>query len=195
MADRDAAARERVLDAAEKLFYSRGVQAVGMDAVRNTSGVSLKRLYQLFPSKEALVLEFLRQRDARWLRVLAEHVEARSAPEERIAAVFDWLYEWFSEPDYRGCAFVNAFGEMSAVSPDVAARARHHKRAFHGYLAQLVTAAGQPVELADQLALLAEGAIVTAAVLGTPEPALRARDAACVLTRAAGPGTAAVGRR
>ncbi len=52
----------------------------------------------------------------------------RPAPEERIAAVFDWLHEWFSEPDYRGCAFINAFGEMGAVSPEVAARARHHTR-------------------------------------------------------------------
>ncbi|MFE6931078.1 helix-turn-helix domain-containing protein, partial [Streptomyces sp. NPDC057699] len=55
-----------MLDAAQELFYGRGVQAVGMDAVRSASGVSLKRLYQLFPSKDALVLEFLRQRDVRW---------------------------------------------------------------------------------------------------------------------------------
>lgn len=69
------AARERVLDAAQELFYGRGVQAVGMDAVRSASGVSLKRLYQLFPSKDALVLEFLRQRDVRWRLRLADHVE------------------------------------------------------------------------------------------------------------------------
>ncbi|MEV1023167.1 TetR/AcrR family transcriptional regulator [Streptomyces sp. NPDC050264] len=184
MVDRDEAVRERVLDAAQKLFYGRGIQAVGMDAVRNASGVSLKRLYQLFPSKEALVLQFLRQRDARWRQTLTDHVEAQPAPEERITAVFDWLHKWFSEPGYRGCAFINSFGEMGAVSPDVAAQARHHKRAFHDYLAQLVTAAGRPAELADQLALLAEGAITTAAVFGTPEPAHQARAAARLLMHA-----------
>ncbi|MEV0057850.1 helix-turn-helix domain-containing protein, partial [Saccharopolyspora shandongensis] len=101
-------ARERVLEAAAELFYARGIQAVGMDAVRNASGVSLKRLYQLFPSKEALVLEFLKQRDARWRRALADYVDTRATPDERIFAVFDWLYKWFSEPDYRGCAFINS---------------------------------------------------------------------------------------
>ncbi|MER6948254.1 TetR/AcrR family transcriptional regulator [Nonomuraea sp. NPDC000554] len=177
-------ARERVLEAAEELFYSQGIQAVGMDAVRNASGVSLKRLYQLFPSKEALVLEFLQQRDARWQRALADYVGAQSTPEERIAAVFDWLYKWFSEPDYRGCAFINSFGELGAVAPEVAEQARQHKQAFRDYLADLVTACGRPAELADQLALLAEGAITTAAIFGTPEPAHQARDAARLLMHA-----------
>ncbi|MFJ9426371.1 TetR/AcrR family transcriptional regulator [Streptomyces sp. NPDC101249] len=174
-------ARERVLEAAGELFYARGVQAVGMDAVRGGSGVSLKRLYQLFPSKEALVLAYLRQRDARWRRALAEHVDTRAAPEEKIVAVFDWLHRWFSEPGFRGCAFVNSFGELGATSAEVAEEARHHKQAFHDYLTGLVTASGRPAALADQLALLAEGAITTAAISGTPEPADRARDAARLL--------------
>nr|WSS64773.1 TetR/AcrR family transcriptional regulator [Streptomyces sp. NBC_01177] len=196
MTDREEAARERVLDvarelvldAAQELFYGRGVQAVGMDAVRSASGVSLKRLYQLFPSKDALVLEFLRQRDVRWRLRLTGHVEAQPTPDERITAVFDWLHGWFSEPDYRGCAFINTFGEMGAVSSEVAAEAQHHKKAFHDYLARLVAAAGRPDALAGQLALLAEGAMVTAAISGTPEPARQARDAARLLMQAH-PGT------
>ncbi|NEW76643.1 TetR/AcrR family transcriptional regulator [Streptomyces rhizosphaericus] len=180
MLDRESA-REHVLEAAEELFYGRGIQTVGMDAVRDASGVSLKRLYQLFPSKEELVLEFLRQRDARWQRALADYADARPTPEERITAVFDWLYTWFSEPDYRGCAFINSFGELGAVSHEVAEQARHHKKIFHDYLAGLVAAAGHPAELADRLALLAEGAIITAAIFGTPEPAHQARDAARLL--------------
>ncbi|MEV0702850.1 TetR/AcrR family transcriptional regulator [Saccharopolyspora sp. NPDC050389] len=183
MLDQDMA-RERVLEAAEELFYARGIQAVGMDAVRNASGVSLKRLYQLFPSKEALVLEFLKQRDSRWRRALADYVDEGATPDERIFAVFDWLYKWFSERDYRGCAFINSFGELGAVSADVAEQARHHKKAFRDYLAGLVTASGRPVELAEHLALLAEGAITTAAISGTPEPAHQARDAARLLMRA-----------
>lgn len=183
MLDQDAA-RERVLAAAEGLFYGRGIQAVGMDAVRAASGVSLKRLYQLFPSKEDLVLSFLQQRDSRWLRNLAAAVEEHTDPRERIAAVFDWLYAWFSEPDYRGCAFINSFGELGGISPAVAEQARHHKREFHTYLAELVSAAGHSTELAEYLALLAEGAIVNSAIFGTPEPATRARQAALALTQA-----------
>lgn len=182
----ETAARVRALDAAEELFYGRGIQTVGMDAVRGVSGVSLKRLYQLFPSKDQLVIEFLRQRDSRWQGALETHVNTRSDPHERLAAVFDWLYGWFSEPGYRGCAFINSFGELGAISSGVAEQARHHKKAFHDYLTGLVTDAGGAAEVAQQIALLAEGAIVTSAIFGAPEAAHRARDAALALTRSAG---------
>lgn len=184
MLDEDTA-RERVLGAAEELFYGRGIQAVGMDAVRSASGVSLKRLYQMFGSKEDLVVSFLHERDSRWLRALVAHVETHTDPRERITAVFDWLYAWFSEPGYRGCAFINSFGELGGISPAVAEQARHHKREFHTYLASLVDAAGFPAELAEHLALLAEGAIVTSAIFGSPEPATHARRATLALMRAA----------
>ncbi|GGJ59014.1 TetR/AcrR family transcriptional regulator [Streptomyces brasiliensis] len=174
-------AQEQALRATEGLFYARGIQAVGMDAVRTASGLPFKRLYQLFPSKEALVLEFLHRRDAQWRQALADYVGGHTTPDERVIAVFDWLHQWFSEPDYRGCAFINSFGEMGGISAEVAEQARHHKEAFHGYLTALVTASGRPAELADQLALLAEGAIVTAAISGAPEPAWQARSAARLL--------------
>lgn len=176
-------ARDRVLDAAADLFYSRGIQAVGIDAVRSASGVSLKRLYQMFPSKDALLIEFLRRRDSRWQQALEAQVNMRTDPHERVVAVFDWLYGWFSEPGYRGCAFINAFGELGAISPGVAEQARRHKKAFHDYLTGLVDDAGCPAELAQQIALLAEGAIVTSAIFDTPEAAHRARDAAAALMR------------
>lgn len=183
MLDPDAA-RERVLAAAEELFYARGIQAVGMDAVRTASGVSLKRLYQMFPSKEDLVVSFLQQRDSRWLGRLTAAVQSHTDPRERITAVYDWLYAWFSEPDYRGCAFINSFGELGGISPAVADQARHHKREFHAYLAELTSAAGYPDELAEHLALLAEGAIVNSSIFDTPEPATRARQAALTLMQA-----------
>ncbi|MGX8909776.1 TetR/AcrR family transcriptional regulator [Streptomyces netropsis] len=185
MATEAATPEARVLDAAGTLFYGRGLQAVGMDAIRAASGVSLKRLYQLYPSKDSLVEAYLRRRDARWRDALARYADARPAGAERVLAVFDWLHQWFEEPDFRGCAFVNSFGELGAGSKTVAAVARAHKDAFRRYLAGLVTGAGAPAALADQLALLAEGAIVTAAISGDAEPALRAREAARVLLEAA----------
>ncbi|MDQ1034395.1 AcrR family transcriptional regulator [Streptomyces sp. V3I8] len=181
-------ARERVLDAAEALFYGRGIQSVGMDDVRGASGVSLKRLYQLFPAKEHLVVAYLERRDVRWRRRLAEYVERHEDARERIPAVFAWLERWFGEPDFRGCAWINSYGELGAVSEPVAEQVRRHKRAFGEYLAGLVRDAGLPPDLAGQLQLLAEGAMVTAAIGRSPEPAARAGRAARVL---AGPyGTA-----
>ncbi|MFJ2774862.1 TetR/AcrR family transcriptional regulator [Streptomyces sp. NPDC087300] len=180
-----AAAETRLLDTAERLFYERGIQAVGMDQVRTASGVSLKRLYQVFPSKSALVLACLERRDRRWRERLAAYVDGTAgAAGERVLAVYDWLYAWFAEPDFRGCAFINSFGELGAVDPAVADTVRAHKAAFGAYLADLVAAAGAPEETVGPLVLLAEGAMTTAAISGSPEPARQARLGAARLLAA-----------
>ena len=181
-----AVAREQALDAAEKLFYGRGIQSVGMDDVRGTSGVSLKRLYQLFPAKEQLVEAYLERRDERWRGRLAAYVEAHEDPRRRILAVFDWLELWFGEDDFRGCAWINAYGELGATSARVLTQVGAHKRAFRDYLGSLVSAAELPAVLAGQLYLLAEGAMVTAGIARSTEPAGQARAAAEVLLEAAG---------
>ncbi|MFE1770110.1 TetR/AcrR family transcriptional regulator [Streptomyces sp. NPDC059008] len=176
-----AQARTRILDAAEKLFYDRGIQAVGMDELRTAAGVSLKRLYQCFPAKHDLVEAYLRRRDERWRADLAGYVtEHADDPANRPLAVFDWLHDWFSAPDFRGCAFINAFGELGAVSDGVGQVAREHKRALLSYLTGLLqdVPVRQPAPLAGQLALLVDGAITAAAVSGEPDAARHARTAA-----------------
>ncbi|MEU5952259.1 TetR/AcrR family transcriptional regulator [Streptomyces sp. NPDC047525] len=182
-----AEAEARLLDAAEELFYGRGIQAVGMDQVRAASGVSLKRLYQVYPSKSELVLACLERRDRRWRTRLAEYAESVPGGVERVLAVYDWLYEWFSEPDFRGCAFINSFGELGAADPAVADTVRAHKRAFHDYMAGLVAAAGESGQTVGPLVLLAEGAMTTAAITGSPEPARQARLGAAQLLAARQP--------
>jgi AcrR family transcriptional regulator len=178
-------ARERVVQAADQLFYAHGVQSVGMDAVRNEAGVSLKRIYSLFPSKDDLVVAVLRHRTAQWDAGIASNAERAATARDKILAVFDFLDAWFRESDFRGCAFINVFGEMSAGSANVGRAVREQKEAFQTYLAGLVRDAGAPPELAPQLAILAEGAQTTAAISGRPEAALHARAAAATLLDAA----------
>ncbi|WP_399122928.1 TetR/AcrR family transcriptional regulator [Streptomyces sp. N2A] len=188
-----------------------------MDELRAAAGVSLKRLYQCFPAKQDLVEAYLRRRDARWRAALAEYVDAHGeGPEGRVLAVFDWLAEWFAEPGFRGCAFLNSFGELGATSEEVARAAREHKRALVSYLGGLVSGlpgdlpsdqssdlssgrlssglrnglpSGLPVPqrslLAGQLALLVDGAISAAAVVGEAGAARQARAAAEILLAAA----------
>ncbi|MGW8556329.1 TetR/AcrR family transcriptional regulator [Streptomyces tubercidicus] len=194
-------ARTRILDAAEKLFYDRGIQSVGMDELRTAAGVSLKRLYQCFPAKQDLVEAYLRRRDTRWRAALAEYVDAHAdvyadGPAARPLAVFDWLYRWFSGSGFRGCAFINAFGELGATSDGVSRAAREHKGALLSYLTELARGVPvpQPEAVAGQLALLVDGAITTAAITRDPDAARRARAAAETLLRAAGVGAAAGAR-
>ncbi|MFF4081293.1 TetR/AcrR family transcriptional regulator [Streptomyces sp. NPDC001777] len=171
--------REALLAAAEALFYERGVQAVGMDAVRAAAGLSLKRIYALFATKEDLVVAVLRRRDRRWLTDLAEYVERREDPRERVLSLFDWLERWFAEPGFRGCAWVNVHGELGSSSPAVLAEVRAHKKAFHDRITAWVGAATDAP--AGPVCLLAEGAIVTASVTGDPRAARAARTAAGTL--------------
>ncbi len=173
--------RAHVLETADRLFYGRGVQAVGMDELRREAGVSLKRLYTLFPSKEEIVLAVLERRHRAWEDGVREHLGRAGSSRARLLAVYDYLADWFAEDSFRGCGFINAFGELGTVSPRVAEAARRHKRAFQDQVAALVEAAGGPPELGPQLCILAEGAQTTAAIAGTPEAARQARRAAEVL--------------
>lgn len=184
----DETARAVVLDAADRLFYEHGIRGVGMDQVRDDSGVSLKRLYKMFPAKEQLAAAVLRRREQSFQRALAAHVATLPDARAGLLGVFDFLYDWFIEPDFRGCPFINAFGEMSAVSAPVAAAVTDQKRAFHALLADLAERAGAPRTLAEQLFILANGAMVAAAVLRSPEPARQARRAAEILLDDVTPG-------
>jgi AcrR family transcriptional regulator len=183
---RDETQRKQVLDAADRLYYTRGIQSVGMDALRTEAGVPLKRLYQLFGSKDAVVAEVLRRRSARWETGLAAAVAAAGSPRDRLLAVYDHLAGWFGDADFHGCIFINSFGELGGCSPEVAELVREHKAGFQAYVAELVAAVGGPPALAAQLAILAEGAQTTAALAGTPEAAAQARAAAETLIAAAG---------
>jgi AcrR family transcriptional regulator len=174
-------AEDRVLDAAGSLFYARGVHAVGMDDVRDAAGVSLKRLYQLFPNKETLVTAYLQRRDVWWRARLSDHVAREDDPRRRPLAVFDWMDGWFHEPDYRGCAWINCYGELGATSDPIALEARTHKEGFRAFLRGLCVDAGLPAETGDHLLLLAEGAIVTSALTGDLDAAVTARTAASKL--------------
>ncbi|WP_227980547.1 TetR/AcrR family transcriptional regulator [Nocardia spumae] len=180
--ERKAADREALLDAVEELVYANGVRAVGMDRIRELSGLSLKQIYALFPTKEDLVVAMLRRRDRRWLGELTDHVEQVSDPTGRVLAIFDWLREFFAAPGFRGCAWINIHGELGAESPAVLDEVRAHKAAFRTAITTWVAATG--TDAAEAIYLLAEGALVTAGITGDADTASRAKAAAAlILTR------------
>lgn len=174
----DGTARARVLDTANELFYQRGIQAVSMDTLRNASGISLKRLYRLFPSKDAIVEEVLHATHATWTSWISAATAGIDDPRDQLLAVYDMLARWFSQDGFRGCFFINSFGELGAVNARVAEIVRAHKAEFQDTVGALVTEAGAPPSLGAELSILAEGAQTTAAIAGSTEPAKHARHAA-----------------
>lgn len=173
--------REQVIRAADELFNAHGVHAVGMDKVRDAAGVSLKRIYSLFPSKEALILAVLEDRSRQWNAGIATCTEGLSTPREKLLAIFDFLLGWFGTDEFRGCAFINAYGELGGELPSVAEAVRKQKGDFQDYVSGLVAELGGPPHLAAQLSILAEGAQTTAAIAGTAQAAEDARNAAEIL--------------
>ncbi|ROR80245.1 transcriptional regulator, TetR family [Plantibacter flavus] len=180
-----ASVRDIIIDAADRLYYAKGIQSVGMDELRSAAGVSLKRLYSEFPSKEDIALAVMERRHELWTTGVSALVDDAETPRDRLLAIYDYLAGWFSDDSFRGCGFINAFGELGGVSPAVATITREHKASFQDYVADLVADAGAPASLAPQLAILAEGAQTTAAITGSPEAALHARRAAETLIDAA----------
>ncbi|MEU5991411.1 TetR/AcrR family transcriptional regulator [Spirillospora sp. NPDC047418] len=180
--------RRALLDAAEDLFYRQGIQAVGMDDLRSAAGLPLKRIYRLFPTKEALIVAMLERRDLRWRGDLAAHLDTVPDPRERVLALFDWLGAWFAEPGFRGCAWVNAHGELGPTAPAITEAARSHKRAFHAQVTALVNPVAPSAT--ESIYLLAEGAIVVAGIHNDPAAAARARAGTRALLDAAGSGRA-----
>lgn len=177
----------RVLEAAGDLFYEHGVQAVGMDRIRDASGLSLKRLYQCYPSKAALVEAFLRHRDRVARMALGQHVAPYPPGEERVLAVFDWLLAWTSQLGFRGCVFNNIFGELGGDHQGVVSAVRDHKAALRRFFRELVQDVDvkDPESVTDQLVVQFNGAITVAAVCGDPQAAAHAGRAAQALLAAA----------
>ncbi|NDK88527.1 TetR/AcrR family transcriptional regulator [Gordonia desulfuricans] len=177
--------REQVVEAADRLFNAYGVRGVGMDRVRDEAGVSLKKLYSVVDSKEDLVLAVLANRSRQWARGIDAAAARVDGPREKLLAIFDFLLDWFADDEFRGCAFINAFGELGGQMPAVVEAVRQQKADFQRYVARLADELGAAPSLAPQLSLLAEGAQTTAAIAGGVDAARDARAAAEVLIEAA----------
>lgn len=179
----------KVLDAAARLFYERGITAVGVDLIAGEAGVTKKTLYDRFGSKEALVEAYLRERDVRWRRRLTERTAAdgTASAYERLLGTFDALEEWMRRESPRGCGFVNAAAEL----PDPLHPGRQvitgQKRWLRGHLRGLCAEAGaeDADRLAGELVLLHEGATVLSGLDAVADPVAAARSLArCALDRA-----------
>lgn len=173
-------AGERLVKAAEELFYAEGIRAVGVERLLDAAGIGRASFYRHFTSKDELVVEVLRAQDRRWRQWLQEAVIRHGGGP---LAVFDALAERVAATNFRGCASINAMVELAdphSAGHEVAAG---HKRAVIDYLDGLLRAAGRTdhAELAEQFMLLVDGAIVAALRERNAAPARRAKSMAGAL--------------
>jgi len=172
---------ERILETADRLFYLRGIRAVGVDTIAAEIGISKRTLYNHFPSKDELIAAYLARR-------FRQPPSSDKPPAEQILGTFDSLERRFASKDFRGCPFVNAVAELGAEDRAVKKIAIAFKESrrlwFRDLLMRLEVA--DPDHLATQLTLLVDGAIAQDMVRDDPSMARAAKEAARVLLANAG---------
>ncbi|MGA4846942.1 TetR/AcrR family transcriptional regulator [Streptomyces sp. G5(2025)] len=170
-------AARRALDAAGRLFYERGIHAVGVDLIAAEAGVTKKTLYDRFGAKEQIVVEYLADRDERWKAFLAGYLEAAPTPRARILAVFDASRDWAADRSAKGCGMVNAHAEISDAAhpayPVIIGQKAWMLALFTG-LAREVSPDGAE-RLARTLMLLHEGGLVAHGLRVFPDALDQAR--------------------
>ena len=179
-------ARERLLAAADELFYQGGVHTVGIDRVIERAGVAKATLYSAFGSKEELIRSYLAARHVARQERMTRGLARYGTPRDRLLGAFDVLGEAVAEPGFRGCAFANASAE--ALPGSAAVQVSDESRAWlRSLFVELGHAAGaaDPERLARQLVLLYDGASVAARMDRDPGAAAAARAAAATLLDAA----------
>ena len=174
------AAQRCVLRAADDLFYAHGIAGVVMSDIRDASGVSMRRLYALYPSKSELVAAWLTDRHDTWMAWFASSVESHVAGgADPVLATFDAIAEWVTTPGYRGCAFINSLAETSEIDDSHRTIIAAHKHDLVEHLAQFA-ARGRPKApswFPAALAVIVDGAIVQCTIFASTDPLDAARSA------------------
>ncbi|HWI73794.1 MAG TPA: helix-turn-helix domain-containing protein [Baekduia sp.] len=182
------AARDRVLKTASRLFHREGIRAVGVDRIAAEADVGKMTLYRHFATKDDLVVAVLEGRDGPARAALAAAMDhAGDDPRARLLAPFATLEPWFTGRGFRGCPFMNASLELHDPGHPARAVARRHKAATRDVFVVAARAAGvtDPDALADQLAVLFDGAIAQAQMRDPATVARAAQAAARALVDAA----------
>jgi AcrR family transcriptional regulator len=190
-------ARERLLVAASELFYQEGVHTVGVDRIVERAGVAKATLYALFGNKDGLVRAYLIARHDRTRERMTRELAARfHTPRERLHGVFEVQGLSFTEPGFRGCAFVSANAESSPGS-SVEEATEDYRDWVRSLFLDLAKEAGatDPEQLAQQLVLLYDGAGISAWMDHDASVAEAARTIAVALIDSAIPHDALPVRR
>ncbi|MCV7154938.1 TetR/AcrR family transcriptional regulator [Mycolicibacterium pyrenivorans] len=170
-------ARERLLRAADALFYANGIAATGVDAVIAKAGVATGSLYKNFSGKDDLVAAYLAERDQRFRGMWDAHVEAETDPVGRLLAIFGATEQWALEADLRrGCAHVAAAAQLPDGHAGIGVAAGH-KRHVIDRLTALAGAAGlrDPGRAASDIALIYDGMLSGLAIGVDAAPIERGR--------------------
>lgn len=176
--------KEKIVDAANRLFYADGIRAVSVDAVADAAGVTKRTLYYHFPSKDDLIANYLASRDQPNLAAFRRWYNGcEGSVAHKTRALFDGLSRASRRPSWRGCGFLRTAAELANLPghPAVKIGAEHKKR-FEAWLCEIYTGAGLDADgaalLARHVVLLMDGTFSTLLIHRDPAYAEAAGEAA-----------------
>ncbi|MGD2119164.1 MAG: TetR/AcrR family transcriptional regulator [Chromatiales bacterium] len=170
---KDLPARERILLTAHDLFYRYGIRATGIDRVIAKAGVTKVTFYRHFPSKNDLIVEYLEFRHQRWMGWFEDALQRHGG---KASAIVPTMSEWFSDPQFRGCAFINSVGELGGVMPEVVEITQRHKQEMIDAIAALLPTSRKRKRDAEAIGVAIDGAIIRAQFDEAPANALQGLD-------------------
>lgn len=181
--------RDRIVNAAAKLFYGQGIRAVSVDAVAEKAGVTKRTLYYHFDSKDDLITAYLEGRDQPNLALFQKwYAAAEGGVEEKVKAIFDELAKAARHPKWKGCGFLRTAAELADMPGHPAVKAGIvHKQRVEDWLAETFEADGvsDSRTLARQVMLLLDGGFATVLLRRDPSYIETAGKAAAALVAAA----------
>ncbi len=159
--------KDRIIETASRLFYFNGYNQTGINQIIEEANVAKASMYQHFRSKEDIAVAYLQRRHAAWMNALRESVADKADAKEKIYASFDYLKQWLKEVDYRGCGWQNIVTDLPEGQQKIKDQAVYHKGEVRTWIRELLETeydGPQGLELADEVMVLLEGAIISAQI-------------------------------
>lgn len=174
--------KERIIETASDLFYNQGYNQTGINQIIDQAGVAKASMYQHFRSKEDIAVAYLVARHAMWMGNLEECVSKKKDPKSKVICVFDYLMEWLTDVNYRGCGWQNIITDLPSDHNKIKDQAIFHKNELRSWLhEQLIDDAEytnqEAKDLGDEVLILIEGAIILSQIQKDSWPIKTAKKA------------------
>jgi AcrR family transcriptional regulator len=181
------APKDKLFQTAARLFYQHGYRAIGVDSLAEESGIGKMTLYRHYPSKDDLIVAYLKDSNENFWRNFEQITKEAPTPREKLLAFFESLQDYVNTPACYGCPFLNVATEYPETDYPGHRVAIEHKQSVRARFRQLAKEAGarKPEALADQLFLLMDGAYMASRMFGARNPAAHLAQAARILIDAA----------
>lgn len=155
-----ASSETKLLDAAEELFFARGISATPIDAVIASAGVSPATLYRGYTGKDDLVAAVLARRHDHWVQAWEDAIARGTTVADRLLAVFDALDDFRARPHAaRWCAFLGTAAEYVEPPTGIEQAVARDTESLRSRLSELAEPLGEPrgSVVTDELLLLVTG--------------------------------------